>query len=216
MLACGAYAITAIVILAIGCGGVRRRQPAAPPANATPAGPVVTREPFGNVDGTPIELFTLTNANGDRDAGDHLRRHHHVAQDARSRPARSPTSSSASTRSTATSAGHPYFGAIIGRYGNRIAKGRFTLDGRNTRWRRTTARTTCTAASRASTSVLWNAAILPPTAGQAASRFTLHEPRRRRGLSRHLAVDGHLHADRQERADRRLPRDDRQGRRSST
>src|SRR5438046_6880529 len=89
-----------------------------------------TRTPFGTTsDGKAVELFTLTNAHGVEvramtygativslrtpDRGGHL---------------------GDIVLGYPTLAGYlaqsPYFGAIVGRYGNRIAKGRFTLDGK--------------------------------------------------------------------------------------
>src|SRR5437867_8514094 len=90
----------------------------------------ITRTPFGTTaDGKAVELFTLTNAHGVEvramtygativslrtpDRGGHL---------------------GDIVLGYPTLAGYlaqsPYFGAIVGRYGNRIAKGRFTLDGK--------------------------------------------------------------------------------------
>ncbi|MBM3908287.1 MAG: galactose mutarotase [Gemmatimonadetes bacterium] len=89
----------------------------------------MAREPFGTApDGQGVELITLTNANGvelramtygaiivslkvpDRNGvlGDVVLGYDSLAGYVKS---------------------SPYFGAIVGRYGNRIAKGKFTLDG---------------------------------------------------------------------------------------
>src|SRR5262245_57760749 len=90
----------------------------------------VEKRPFGKMpDGTSVDLYILTNKNGmqvkaityggiitemlvpDRDGkrGDVVLGFDNL---------------------DSYLAGHPYFGAIVGRVGNRIAKGQFTLDGK--------------------------------------------------------------------------------------
>jgi aldose 1-epimerase len=97
------------------------------PVSGTGA-PSITRAPFGSVDGKGVELFTLTNSHGiqirltnyggiitaiktpDRSGqlGDIVLGYDSLAGYVRN---------------------SPYFGAIVGRYGNRIARGQFALDG---------------------------------------------------------------------------------------
>jgi aldose 1-epimerase len=89
----------------------------------------ITQRHFGSLaDGCDIELFVLTNKNGMRAS---IATYGGIV-----------TSLTAPDRNGQLAdvvlgfddldgylAGHPYFGAIVGRYGNRIADGRFTLDG---------------------------------------------------------------------------------------
>jgi aldose 1-epimerase len=111
-------------LIAIACGS----EPAVTPPDETPTMPAVTRAPFGQTpDGQPVEIFTLQNTSGIEvkaiTYGGII------------------TSLKTPDRHGATAdivlgfdsldgylADHPYFGAIIGRYGNRIANGRFVLD----------------------------------------------------------------------------------------
>lgn len=105
--------------------------PAQSPAAAAAVTPGITRAPFGATTHTtpvPVELFTLTNASG--------------AQVKITNYGGIVTSILVPDRTGALAdvvlgyddlasylRATPYFGAIVGRYGNRIDGGRFTLDG---------------------------------------------------------------------------------------
>jgi aldose 1-epimerase len=98
--------------------------------------PSITSAPFGNANGRPVDLYTLRNEMGmvvavmtygatitelqtpDRDG--------HAANVVLG----FPTLSDYVAKNSPSTGGGPYFGSIIGRYANRIANGRFTLDGR--------------------------------------------------------------------------------------
>lgn len=89
----------------------------------------ITRAPFGRTAaGEEVELFTLTNAAGLEAAvatyGGTL-----VALRAPDRSGAIADILLGFDGLDGYLAGHPYFGSLIGRYGNRIARGRFTLDG---------------------------------------------------------------------------------------
>jgi len=90
----------------------------------------VSRAPFGTApDGTPVEVFTLTNANG---LEARILSYGGIVQSLKT-PDRTGKMDDV-VLGFDDLAGYvkssPYFGAIVGRYGNRIARGRFTLDGK--------------------------------------------------------------------------------------
>jgi aldose 1-epimerase len=109
-------------------------QPTPPPPAASPtkeaSKPSVRKEPFGATkDGTAVELYTLTNASGMEVRA--------MTYGGIILSLRVPDKTGALgdvvlgyDSLDGYEKASPYFGAIIGRYGNRIARGRFKLDGK--------------------------------------------------------------------------------------
>lgn len=90
--------------------------------------PIVHSTPFGSVHGAQTHLWTLDSGTGVRAEvltyGASL--HRLTVPDTAGTPASVVRSLPALDDYAAK---HPYFGAVVGRYANRIAHGRFTLDG---------------------------------------------------------------------------------------
>jgi aldose 1-epimerase len=89
----------------------------------------LSHEPFGTTaDGTPIEIYTLANGSGVTARvmtyGGTL-----VSLHAPDRDGRTADVLLGFDTADGYLAGHPYFGSLVGRYGNRIANGTFTLGG---------------------------------------------------------------------------------------
>jgi aldose 1-epimerase len=100
------------------------------PGNRTTAESTVTRAPFGALpSGDSVHVFTLTNANGVElralDYGG-------IIMSLRTPDRAGKLADIVLGFDTLGSyvASSPYFGALVGRYANRIAKGQFTLDGK--------------------------------------------------------------------------------------
>jgi len=128
MRARSAVALLVASLLSAGCGGEEGER-AGTPASEPTTGATVTQQPFGVMpDGDSVKLFTLTNANGVEVRA--------ITYGAIIVSLEVPDRSGALgdvVLGFDDLAGYlgetPYFGALIGRYGNRIGGARFELDG---------------------------------------------------------------------------------------
>jgi len=116
-----ALAATALLMTVFGLAG-------AGASSAAPGPPTISKQPFGTVDGQPVDLWTLTNSNRMEVK---ITNYGGILQSIRvpDRRGRFANVTLGFTNVDDYVAKSPFFGAIIGRYANRIAKGTFTLNG---------------------------------------------------------------------------------------
>lgn len=118
----------------------------------TPVGEFsIEKAPWGTLEGNPVSLYTLVAPNGFTvkitDYGATL-----VSVLAPDKEGKlGDVILGFDSLSGYLQAGNPYFGCTVGRYANRIANARFTLNGKSYPWHPTTMGTPCTADAKAST-----------------------------------------------------------------
>lgn len=162
---------------------------AAQPAGPSQKAPAVTHAPTGvTVGGRQIDEYTLTNSHG--------MEVHAITYGGIIRVLKVPDRSGHigdvvlgfdSPKGYLSDPPPPYFGAIIGRYGNRIANGRFTLDGHTYTLAKNNGPNSLHGGNRGFDKVVWNAAGRQTAAG-ASVIFTRTSPDGEEGYPGNLQV----------------------------
>ncbi len=128
-----------------------------------------TRAAFGKTGGTPVEIFTLRNANG---LEVRATNYGGIITSVRV-PDRSGRFGDVVLGFDTLDPyvnDHPFFGAIVGRYGNRIAKGRFSVDGQTYTLATNNGPNHLHGGRTGFDKVVWNAALVDGRAGVVFSR----------------------------------------------
>jgi aldose 1-epimerase len=172
-----------VVVLAAAVAGCGGGPPEEPPRDASAPG--IAREPFGTMpDGRAVERFRLTNAAGM--TVDTIG-YGGIITSIRTpdREGRMDDVVLGFDTLQGYLGEHPFFGAIVGRYGNRIANGAFTLDGQTYTLAKNNGPNHLHGGERGFDKVLWQA---EPVAGQNAIAFTRTSPDGEEGYPGNLTV----------------------------
>lgn len=152
--------LAALAVIVVGAA-----QGTAPPGKSG-----MTRADFGRMpDGTPVEAFTLRNGNGVEVTAINYGA---IITSVRV-PDRAGTFGDVVLGFDTLDGylkGHPYFGTVVGRYGNRIANGQFTLDGRTYKLATNNAPNHLHGGTRGFDKFVWQAEPLSGRLGVAFSR----------------------------------------------
>ena len=176
---------------------------------SVPVAAKVTEASFGSMpDGTPVRLFTLTNA-----AGMEVRAITYgvilVSIKVPDRQGRLDDVVIGHDNLDGYLTKSRYFGAVVGRYGNRIAGGHVAIDGQTYQLTLNNGPNHLHGGAKGFDKIVWNAEIAQRLA-RTVGRLHAHEPRRPRRLSWHARRPHRVHGDRRERAHHRVLGDDRQ------
>lgn len=141
-------------------------------SNSKPSGMNVTEKSFGSLaDGTTVKLFTLTN---DKGITVKISEFGGIITElwVPDRSGHAANVVLGFDRLEDYEKGHPFFGAITGRYANRIAAGKFTLDGKEYTLARNNGPHHLHGGLKGFDKRVWKGTVLPATAHAVAVAFT--------------------------------------------